>query len=131
MRVGMKKVLIIDDDVRHDKMMSFLLLSKGFEPTYEISGEEALKKLNSSGMPVPDIILLDIMMPGMDGFETIEALRKNPELASIPIIMMSALSDRERRDKAEQMGVADYIEKPFSPSVIIASINRVFEGKED
>ena len=131
MSVGMKKVLIIDDDVRHDKMMSFLLLSKGFEPTYEISGEEALKKLNSSGIPVPDIILLDIMMPGMDGFETIEALRKNPELASIPIIMMSALSDRERRDKAEQMGVADYIEKPFSPSVIIASINRVFEGKED
>ena len=127
----MKKVLIIDDDVRHDKMMSFLLLSKGFEPTYEISGEEALKKLNSSEIPVPDIILLDIMMPGMDGFETIEALRKNPEFASIPIIMMSALSDRERHEKAENMGVADYIEKPFSPSVIIASINRVFDGKED
>ncbi|MCK4739117.1 MAG: response regulator [Deltaproteobacteria bacterium] len=123
----MRKILIIDDDLRHDKMMSYLLLSKGFEPSYALSGEEAIKKLASGEFAKPVIILMDIMMPGLSGFETMAQLKKNPELSDIPVIMVSAISDREQQDKAKEIGATEYIEKPFSPSVVIECIYNILD----
>ncbi|HLB05437.1 MAG TPA: response regulator transcription factor [Thermodesulfobacteriota bacterium] len=123
----MKKILIIDDDLRHDKMMSYLLLSKGFDVTYALSGQEALEKLRLKVVERPDIILMDIMMPQMDGFETFKEIRKEPDLKDTPIIMLTALSDPQNMEKALAIGAADYIEKPFSPSDVIARIKKVVE----
>lgn len=123
----MKKILIIDDDLRHDKMMSYLLLSKGFDVTYALSGQEALEKLRLKVIDRPDIILMDIMMPQMDGFETFKEVRKHPEMKDTPIIMLTALSDPQNQEKAVAIGAADYIEKPFSPSDVIARIRKVLE----
>lgn len=123
----MKKILIIDDDLRHDKMMSYLLLSKGFDVTYALSGQEAIEKLRLKVVERPDIILMDIMMPQMDGFETFKEIRKEPNLKDIPIIMLTALSDPQNMEKAIAIGAADYIEKPFSPSDVIARIKKVVE----
>lgn len=127
----MKKILIIDDDLRHDKMMSYLLLSKGFDVIYALSGQEALEKLRLKVFEKPDIILMDIMMPHMDGFETFKETRKNPDLKDTPIIMLTALSDPQNMEKAISIGAADYIEKPFSPSDVISRIKKVLEkGKK-
>ena len=123
----MKKILIIDDDLRHDKMMSYLLLSKGFDVTYALSGQEALEKLRLKVIDRPDIILMDIMMPQMDGFETFKEVRKSPDMKDTPIIMLTALSDPQNQEKAVAIGAADYIEKPFSPSDVIARIRKVLE----
>lgn len=123
----MKKILIIDDDLRHDKMMSYLLLSKGFNVAYALSGQEALNKLRLNEVERPDIILIDIMMPQMDGFETFKEIRQDSGLKDIPIIMLTALSDPQNQEKAAAIGAADYIEKPFSPSDVIARIKKVLE----
>lgn len=125
----MEKILIIDDDLRHDKMMSYLLLSKGFDVTYAISGQEALEKLRLKVVQRPDIILMDIMMPQMDGFETLREIRKDSNLKDIPIIMLTALSDPQNMEKAHAIGAADYIEKPFIPSDVIARIKKVLEAR--
>ena len=126
----MKKILIIDDDLRHDKMMSYLLLSKGFDMIYALSGQEALEKLRLKVFEKPDIILMDIMMPHMDGFETFKETRKNPDLKDTPIIMLTALSDPKNMERAISIGAADYIEKPFSPSDVISRIKKVLEKGE-
>lgn len=123
----MQKILIIDDDLRHDKMMSYLLLSKGFDVTYALSGQEALEKLRLKVIERPDIILMDIMMPQMDGFETFKEIRKDQNMKEIPIIMLTALSDPQNQEKAVAVGAADYIEKPFSPSDVIARIKKALE----
>jgi two-component system phosphate regulon response regulator PhoB len=124
---GMKRILVIDDDIRHDKMMSYLLISKGFESFYALSGSEAIEKIASGEIKNPDIILMDIMMPGMNGFEAIAEIRKVPDLKTVPIVMMSAVATPEHIDKANELNVADFIEKPFSPSDVIARINAVIE----
>lgn len=126
----MKKILIIDDDLRHDKMMSYLLLSKGFEVEYALSGQEALDKLKVMESEKPDVILMDVMMPSMDGFETFSEIKKDISLKGIPVIMLTALSDPKNMDKAKSIGAVDYIEKPFSPSDVISRIKKAIEGKE-
>lgn len=125
----MKKILIVDDDIRYDKMMSFLLLSKGFESVYALSGIEALEILRTRERP--DLILMDVMMPKMDGFDTIREVRKIKGLSDVPIIMLSAVSDPEKIEKASDLGAVDYVEKPFSPSDVIARISKVIGESED
>ena len=121
----MRSILVVDDDVRHDKMMSFLLISKGFEVEYALSGEEALEKLKSGKIVPPDLILLDIMMPNMDGIEALAELKREDNLRNIPVIMLTAVADPEKKDRVLGMGAIDYISKPFSPSNLIERINKV------
>ncbi|MDH4226129.1 MAG: response regulator [Deltaproteobacteria bacterium] len=122
-----KCILVIDDDTRHDKMMSFLLISKGFDVQYAVSGEEAIEKLKSKEIKTPSLILLDMMMPQMDGFATFAVLKEIPETKGVPVIMLTAVSDSQRVQKALDMGAKDYIVKPFSPSDLMERINRVLK----
>lgn len=126
-----KKILIIDDDLRHDKMMSYLLISKGFEPSYVLSGEEAIKMLEEKEIELPCVILMDIMMPGLNGFETLAKLREKFDLSEVPVIMISAVADQAEQKKAAELGASDFIEKPFSPSDIIKRINRALGESEE
>ena len=123
-----KKILVIDDDTRHDKMMSFLLLSKGFDVQYALSGTEAVAKLKTGELKEPDLILLDLMMPNMDGFQTYAAMQDIPSVKGKPVIMLTAVSDKEKLDKAIAMGAKDYIVKPFSPSDLMERLNKVLSG---
>lgn len=124
----MKSILVVDDDFRHDKMMGYLLTSKGFDVSYALSGEEALEKLRSSEFAKPDIVILDVMMPRMNGIETLIEMRKEEDLMDIPVLMVSAISTPEKVSKAKEAGAADYISKPFSSSNLIEKINFIIAG---
>ncbi|MCK5237666.1 MAG: response regulator transcription factor [Deltaproteobacteria bacterium] len=128
----MKKILIIDDDLRHDKMMSYLLLSKGFEAAYALSGEEALEKLKSGEIEMPEVMLIDIMMPGLNGFETLKEMQNSLNMSKTKVMVVSAVGESAERDPAAaSLDIDDYVEKPFSPADIIARINKTLGVEED
>lgn len=104
-----KKILVVDDEDINRKVLSGLLKSFDFEPLAAESGVQAMALLDGS----VDLVLLDIMMPFMDGFATARAIRANPAYTDIPIIMVTALSAKEDRLKATEAGANDFISKPI------------------
>ncbi len=104
-------VLIVDDQPSARDVLRGLLTGQGYHLAYAANGEEALAK---AAKLVPDLILLDVMMPGMDGFEVCRHLRADPALADIPVIIVTALDDRDSRLKGLELGVDDFVTKPFS-----------------
>jgi len=78
----------------------------------------------------PDLIILDLMMPGMDGWDTLELLKSNPESAEIPVIISSALSEVEDFDKARKMGAVDYIPKPWVADDLVARVSNAVEANQ-
>jgi DNA-binding response OmpR family regulator len=123
----MKKILVTDDEENIVELLRMNLKAAGFLPICAYSGMEALDKAQRMR---PDLILLDIMMPGMDGLETCRKLREDPLLKRVPIIMLSAKS--EETDKVIGLGVGadDYIAKPFGVRELIARINAVLRRAE-
>ena len=114
------RILIIDDsDAIHD-ILDTLLTPEGYQLAFAINGAEGLEKANQF---MPDLILLDVMMPGMDGFEVCERLRAMSKLAEVPIIMLTALDDRESRLRALEAGVDDFLTKPFDRTELRVRIN--------
>ncbi len=112
-------VLVVDDNPHNLGVISECLDTANFEVLIAKSGKSALEKVTYA---MPDIILLDVMMPGIDGFETCQRLKNNPETANIPIIFMTALADTESKVKAFELGAADYVTKPFQEAEIIARV---------
>lgn len=112
-------VLIVDDTPSNLEVVSDALSDAGFDVAIATSGERALKQL---ARRLPDLILLDVMMPGIDGFETCRRLKSNPLTADIPIIFMTALNDAENKVKALGMGAVDYITKPFTEKEVLARV---------
>ncbi|MBT9317631.1 hybrid sensor histidine kinase/response regulator [Leptothoe spongobia] len=112
-------VLVVDDNSHNLSVISECLDANDFEVLIAKSGESALEKVTYAR---PDIILLDVMMPGISGFETCQQLKRNPKTANIPIIFMTALTDTESKVRAFQLGAADYVTKPFQEAEIIARV---------
>lgn len=112
-------VLIIDDSPASLGILSDLLETAGFEVWVARSGISAIEKLNHA---FPDLILLDVMMPGLDGFETCRRIKANHQLQDLPIIFMSSLSDTVDKVKGLQLGGVDYITKPFQQEEVLARI---------
>jgi PAS domain S-box-containing protein len=106
----LSKILIVDDDKIACETLASLLVSDYYEIFITSSGEEALEQLE---VVKPDLILLDVMMPIMDGFEVCQKVRMNPVFGNIPIIMVTALDDRESKLRGIEMGADDYISKPY------------------
>ena len=106
-----KTVLIVEDDARLNRMVKYALMAKGCKVETAMNGIDALEVLKES---IPDAIVLDLMMPEMDGFELSERLQKDSQYKDIPIIIMSALEEDNNKDKLKSMGPRDYIEKPFN-----------------
>lgn len=104
------KVLIVDDDKIACETLESLLKSDYYEIYITHSGKEAI---DLSLIIKPDLILLDVMMPVMDGFETCQRIRENPDLSDIPIIMVTALDDRESKLRGIEVGADDYVSKPY------------------
>lgn len=107
-----KKILIADDEEDVKVVVQLFLESKGYEILTAYDGLDAVEKIQSEK---PDLVLLDIMMPLIDGFEVCKKIKDIPELADIPIIMMSASSHAESKQRGIEVGAIDYLVKPFSP----------------
>jgi len=112
-------ILIVDDIPTNLDVISDALSDMGFDVAIATSGERALQQIERKP---PDLILLDIMMPGMDGFETCRRLKSNPNTASIPIIFMTALADNDSKVQALDLGAVDYVTKPFQEREVLARV---------
>jgi two-component system phosphate regulon response regulator PhoB len=115
-------VLVVEDDVAIRDMLSFTLKQAGFSCDAVGDGEQGLEFLKKQQ---PDMILLDWMLPGIDGIEFIRRLRANEFLANIPVIMLTAKGESEDMVKGLAVGADDYINKPFSPPELMARIKAV------
>jgi two-component system, NtrC family, sensor kinase len=116
----MDSILIVDDVPTNIKVLFDLLTESGFKVSIAKSGESALEKVHDFH---PNLILLDVMMPGIDGFETCRRLKADPNTADIPTIFMTALSDTVDKVKGLSLGAVDYITKPFQQEEVLARIN--------
>jgi DNA-binding response OmpR family regulator len=117
-----KKILVIDDDVEVVELVCFNLKKAGYSIGTAGDGIDALKKARSLA---PDLILLDLMLPGLDGFAVCEILRRDPATAAIPIIMLTALSSELSRLAGMDCGANDYLTKPFSPRLLVARVEKL------
>jgi PAS domain S-box-containing protein len=115
-------ILIVDDQLSAREVLKGLLTGKGYHLVFANSGEEALLKAPKL---IPDLILLDVMMPGMDGFEVCQKLRADPLLAETPIIMVTSLDDRDARLRGLELGVDDFITKPFNSAELQARVHTI------
>jgi len=122
-----KKILVVDDE---DDILNFLelvLQEKGYEVLTAGGGQEALTQAQ---MAKPDLVLLDIMMPQMDGWEVLKLLRVDDETANVPVAMLSARTDAQDRVQGLQEGAVDYIFKPFSLEDLLNKIESIFGQAE-
>ncbi len=113
------KILVVDDMPANLEVIIETLSCAGYTLATAISGERALKRLKTC---VPNLILLDVQMPGIDGFETCRQIKANPDTADIPIIFITALSDTKSIVKGFSLGAVDYISKPFQESELLARV---------
>lgn len=117
------KILIIDDDPFLSEIYSLKFKLSGFEVFTAVNGEKALEAVKGN---IPEIILLDLVMPKMDGFETLAALRKIPELDKTSIIVFSNLGQKEDVDRGYRLGANDYIIKTrFTPSEVVGKVREM------
>jgi CheY-like chemotaxis protein len=114
-------VLIIDDDKWIAMSTAMVLEAEGFVVHSALSGPEGIAMVRRLK---PGLVLLDIMMPGMDGWETLERLKADPECASVPVIVFTAREQREGRARSQQLGAVEYVRKPFRPEALAQTIRR-------
>lgn len=112
----MPVILLVEDDPFIRKLVSYLLKQNGFQVRIAETGEEALHVV---GQERVDLILMDLMLPGMDGYKVCHHLKADPDTKDIPIVILSAKSQEEQRDRA---GAAAYIAKPFDPKELVERI---------
>ena len=119
-------VLIVDDTETNIDMLVHTLGDQ-YDVRVAIDGESALEDIEEEK---PDLILLDIMMPGMDGYQVCEILKSNPDTRHIPIIFLTALSDEQNEARGLELGAVDYVTKPFSPDLVKARVRNQLELKK-
>lgn len=117
-------ILVVDDDASNLRMASHILSIEKMRVSCLKSGEDALRFLQENR---PDLILLDIHMPGMDGFETIAAVRSNQQTTDIPVIFLTADDDSETETRGLKAGAMDFIKKPFVPEVLLLRVRHTIE----
>ncbi len=114
----MKKILLVDDEKDIIEFLKYNLEKENYDVIVGYDGEEALEKLNEN----PDLIILDIMMPKLDGFETYKKIKEQKEFANTPIIFLTAKAGENNEIKGLELGASDYIQKPISPQKLIARV---------
>ena len=119
-----RKVLVVDDEERMVRFIRLNLEHDGFVVVEASNGKQALQRLRDV---TPDLILLDVMMPDLDGFEVLEMIR---EISSVPVIMLTAKGEEDDRVRGLEKGADDYITKPFSPRELVSRIKAVLRRTE-
>ena len=118
-RMIKKSVLVVEDEEDIRELVSYHLLKEGYQVAGVASGEEALATAEERP---PDLILLDLMLPGVDGLTVCQRLRKNPRTESVPIVILTAKGEESDIVGGLNLGANDYVTKPFSPKVLLARV---------
>ncbi len=121
-----EKILVVDDEEDILELIRYNLVKEGYHVSTVTSGEEALAKATQE---MPDLVLLDLMLPGLDGLDVCRELKRRPSTSQIPIVMLTAKSEDIDVVTGLELGSDDYITKPFSPRVLLARIKAVLRRK--
>ncbi len=121
------KILVVDDEPDVLDLVSYNLTQAGFQVVTAEDGADALRKARSAS---PDLILLDLMLPELDGLEVCKLLRRDPQTSAIPIIMLTARATEMDRVLGLELGAVDYIPKPFSPRELVLRVKKRLEKNE-
>jgi DNA-binding response OmpR family regulator len=117
-----KRILVADDDPIIRRLIEVNLGLDGFEVETASGGEDALAQAKERS---PDLILLDVMMPGITGWEVARLLKEDHETAGIPVVILSARTQDEDRRRGQELGVAGYVSKPFDPQALVELVHRL------
>lgn len=118
-----RKILIIEDDKFLRELIAQKLIKEGFDISEAVDGEEGIKKIKEAR---PGLVLLDLILPGIDGFEVLSRVKDDPSLSSIPVIILSNLGQKEDVERGLKLGAVDYLVKAhFTPGEIIDKIKAV------
>lgn len=119
------KIMIVDDDAFVRRPLEFIFQQEGFLPITAEDGEECLRLVEQDP---PDLIFLDVMMPGRDGFDVCKTLKSDPRFADIPIVLLSARGREHDRERGLSLGAEDFMTKPYSPSELIRRVREIVTG---
>ena len=119
------RILVVDDDVALAEMIGIVLGNEGFRVAFCADGSQALTQFQENN---PDLVLLDVMLPGMDGFDVCRAIRR---VSDVPIAMLTARSDTSDVVTGLEAGADDYVPKPFKPKELVARVRARLRGRED
>ena len=122
-----KKILVVDDEEQNIKLFSSLLRAEGYETDTAMNGREAVDKVKASS---PDLVLLDIMMPDMDGYEACSLIRSDAASANIPVVIVTALSDRESKLRGLEVSANEFLTKPIDRVELILRVKNLLKIKE-
>ena len=120
-----RKILAVDDESNIVRLVQVNLERAGYTVVTANDGKEALQKVQDEN---PDLVVLDVMMPYMDGFEVLQTLRRNPATRDIPVIMLTAKAQDADVFKGWQSGVDCYLTKPFNPMELLSFVKRIFDS---
>src|SRR5436190_21614260 len=123
-----KKILAVDDERHIVRLVQVNLERAGYQVVTAFDGKDALQKVEDEQ---PDLVVLDVMMPYMDGFEVLQHLRKNPITRDLPVIMLTAKAQDADVFRGWQSGVDCYLTKPFNPMELITFVKRIFKSLEE
>jgi two-component system alkaline phosphatase synthesis response regulator PhoP len=123
-----QKILVVDDEEDILELLTFNLTKEGYDVSSASTGEEALSVARTES---PDLILLDLMLPGMDGLEVARRIKGEPSTKNIPIVMLTAKGEESDIVTGLELGAHDYITKPFSRKVLVARLRAVLRRKEE
>ena len=121
-----EKILVVDDEEDILELLRFNLSREGYQVSCAASGEEALSLVRSE---IPGLIVLDLMLPGIDGLEVTRRLKNDPNTKNIPIVMLTAKGEEADIVTGLELGADDYITKPFSPRILVARVRAVLRRK--
>ncbi len=121
-----ERILVVEDEEDIQELIRYNLAKEGFQVEIVASGEDALARASAS---LPNLVLLDLMLPGLDGLEVCKNLKNNPKSAHVPIVMLTAKSEESDIVLGLELGADDYITKPFSPKVLIARVRASLRRK--
>ncbi|MEO1858154.1 MAG: response regulator [Rubritalea sp.] len=118
----MAKILIAEDSPHFVKLVELILKRDGHSARFAVDGEKALHEVREN---LPDVAILDVNMPGMDGLEVLEAIKSDPETSGVPVIILTASSHALTEQEAIASGAAAFLTKPFSPISLLSTINKI------
>ncbi len=124
----MTKVLVVEDETHIQRLIRLVLEKNGIEVDAVGTGEEALKYLNEATTK-PDLVLLDILMPGIDGLSVLRSIKANANTKDIPVVMLTALAQESVVLQGIKLGAADYIRKPFHPAELVRRLSKTLPAK--
>lgn len=119
-------MLVVDDDPQVLKLLRVNFELEGFEVMSAVNGEEALEMV---GRDTPDVVVCDVMMPGIDGLEVVRRLRAHPDTVSLPLVVVSAKAQRADVRVGITLGADEYVTKPFDPAELIEIVQRLLDER--